>query len=116
MIVIDAVEKKVTSAHHQRLDGEAIIGFRVAPDGTTRLADLYQKAPCRTLFPTPESGDPIQAVVLTTSGGLTGGDRTRVAVAVGAGAQATVTTQAAEKIYRALPGTGDARVELNLTV
>jgi urease accessory protein len=116
MIRIDAVEKKVAHAHHQRVDGSALIGFRVAPDGTTRLADLYQKAPCRILFPVPESGDPIQAVVLTTCGGLTGGDRTRIAVAVGAGARATVTTQAAEKIYRALPGTGDARVEVNLTV
>jgi urease accessory protein len=68
------------------------------------------------LFPLPESGDPVQAVVLTTSGGLTGGDRTQVAVVVGAGARATVTTQAAEKIYRALPETGDAHIEVHLTV
>jgi urease accessory protein len=116
MIVADAAEKKVASAHHQRADGSARISFGVMPDGTTMLADLYQRAPCRVLFPVPESGDPLQAVVLTTSGGLTGGDRTQVGVAVAAGAQATVTTQAAEKIYRALPGTGDARVEVHLTV
>jgi urease accessory protein len=42
-------------------------------------------------------------VLLTTAGGLTGGDRLRVEVELAAGARATVTTQAAEKIYRALP-------------
>jgi urease accessory protein len=123
MIPLDVAEKKLAAAQHQRVAGAARISFAVTPDGTTMLADLYQKAPCRVLFPAPEAGDPIQAVVLTTSGGLTGGDRTQVGVVVAAGARATVTTQAAEKIYRALPPTGpstglagDARVEVNLTV
>jgi urease accessory protein len=55
------------------------------------------------LFPSVESGDLTQAVLLTTSGGLTGGDRTEVEIEIGRGAKATVTTQAAEKLYRALP-------------
>ncbi|HVW67737.1 MAG TPA: urease accessory protein UreD [Steroidobacteraceae bacterium] len=101
---------------HQRLDGEARIAFRRSVDGPTRLADLYQRAPCRVLFPTPEADEPPHCVLLTTSGGLTGGDRTRVKVDVGANAVATVTTQAAEKIYRALPDTGDAIVEVDLRV
>jgi urease accessory protein len=101
---------------HQRVDGEARIAFRRTGGARTVLADLYQRAPCRVLFPTSESDEPFQSVLLTTSGGLTGGDRTRVSIAVGAGAEATVTTQAAEKIYRALPGTGDARVEVDMQV
>jgi urease accessory protein len=101
---------------HQRVDGEARIAFRRRVDGATALADLYQRAPCRVLFPTTEADDPIQAVLLTTSGGLTGGDRTRVAVSVEPHARATVTTQAAEKIYRALPGTGDAVVQVEMQV
>ena len=101
---------------HQRVDGEASIAFRRAASGKTVLADLYQRAPCRVLFPTTENDEPIQSVFLTTSGGLTGGDRTRVSISVGAGAQATATTQAAEKIYRALPNTGDARVEVDMSV
>jgi urease accessory protein len=68
------------------------------------------------LFPTPEADEPVQAVLLTTSGGLTGGDRTRVTVTVGADAQATLTTQAAEKIYRALPNQGDAIVQVEMRV
>jgi len=101
---------------HQRVDGEARIAFRRAGNGKTVLADLYQRAPCRVLFPTVENDDSIQSVLLTTSGGLTGGDRTRVSIAVAADAQATATTQAAEKIYRALPDTGDALVEVDMRV
>jgi urease accessory protein len=101
---------------HQRVDGEARIAFRRRADGETALGDLYQRAPCRVLFPTTEAGEPVQSVLLTTSGGLTGGDRTRVSVEVGAQAQATITTQAAEKIYRALPNTGDAVVQVDMRV
>jgi urease accessory protein len=72
--------------------------------GVSRVRDLYQRAPCRILFPDVEPGEPPQAVLLTTTGGLTGGDRTQVDFSVEAGASATLTTQAAEKLYRALPG------------
>jgi urease accessory protein len=101
---------------HQRVDGEARIGFRRGPHGPAVLTELYQRAPCRVLFPATEADEPVQAVLLTTSGGLTGGDRTRVAIDIGAGAQATVTTQAAERIYRALPSDGDARVQVEMRV
>ena len=101
---------------HQRVDGEARITFRRDARDKTVLADLYQRAPCRVLFPATEVDEPIQSVLLTTSGGLTGGDRTRVGMEVGANAQATLTTQAAEKIYRALPDTGDALVRVDIRV
>jgi len=101
---------------HQRVDGEARIGFRRGPLGRSVLTDLYQRAPCRVLFPSTEPDEPMQAVLLTTSGGLTGGDRTRVEISIGADAQATVTTQAAERIYRALPTDGDALVEVEMHV
>jgi urease accessory protein len=103
-------------AEHQRVDGAADLAFRRDQDGRTVLADLYQRAPCRVLFPRTEAGDPVQAVLLTTSGGLTGGDRTKMSVRVGADAQATVTTQAAEKLYRALPGTSDTRINVDIAV
>jgi urease accessory protein len=101
---------------HQRVDGEARITYRRRADGATALADLYQRAPCRVLFPTTEPDEPVQAVLLTTSGGLTGGDRTRVAASIEPHARATITTQAAEKIYRALPNSGDAIVKVEMQV
>jgi urease accessory protein len=112
---VNAGVRSVPNAH-QRVDGEARIAFRRRLDGVTALADLYQHAPCRVLFPATEADEPVQAVLLTTSGGLTGGDRTRVSVSVEPGARATVTTQAAEKIYRALPDTGDAIVQVGMHV
>jgi urease accessory protein len=84
------------------MDGAAAIDFTVSGDGPTRLARLYQRAPLRVLFPVPGAGDPPVAVLLTTSGGLAGGDRLDLDVSIGAGAAAVVTTQAAEKVYRSL--------------
>src|SRR5262249_18611401 len=68
--------------------------------GVTGIADLYQRDPCRALFPLPEADDVFQAVVVTTSGGLAGGDRVATAIGAGAPTRALITTQAAEKIYR----------------
>ena len=101
---------------HQRVDGLARIRFKKAADGRTTLGELYQRAPCRLLFPNTEPGEPLQAVLLTTSGGLTGGDRTRVEIEMDAQTRATVTTQAAEKLYRALPDSDDTRIEVAVRV
>lgn len=97
----------------QRGDGAAELVF-ARRGSTTALAHLYQHDPCRVLFPRPEGGDPVTAVLLTTSGGLAGGDRLRVEVAGREGTAACVTAQAAEKIYRSL-GDG-ARMSVALDV
>jgi urease accessory protein len=96
----------------QRGDGAAELVFSPSPAGT-RLSHLYQRSPCRALFPRAEAGEPPNAVLLTTCGGLASGDRVRVNVAVEKGARATVTSQAAEKIYRSLGE--DCRVDVTLT-
>src|ERR1700750_1817514 len=83
---------------YERADGEARIDFRLGQQGRTVLADLYQRAPCRVLVLDSEAGKPPQAVLLPTSGELTGGDRTHVEVCVRDGARAALTTQAAEKL------------------
>lgn len=81
--------------------------------GETRLLHLYQKTPCRVLFPNTHRGELVTAVVLTTSGGLTGGDRIRIELSSRANAKAVVTTQAAEKIYRSsdVPCIIDTKIE-----
>ena len=82
----------------QRAAGESRVALAVR-DGATRLTDLYQRDPCRVLFPDPEPGDPPQVVLVTDLGrGLAGGDVLRMTVEVGAGGHAVVATQAAEKI------------------
>lgn len=97
----------------QRADGALGLRFD-ALHGATRLADLYQRDPCRTLLPEPDPGEPRTAVLITTAGGLTGGDRLDVKIAVDANAVALCTPQAAEKIYRS-PG-DPAVIDIGLTV
>src|SRR5471030_2000570 len=94
-------DSRESPATTKRLEiaGIAEIGF-VAREGRTRLRHLYQHDPLRVLFPDPPAGENPIAVLLTTSGGLVGGDRLTITVDIGAGAAAHVTAQAAEKIYR----------------
>jgi len=99
----------------QRASGESRVSFAVR-DGRTRLADLYQRDPCRVLFPEPELGEPPQAVLVTTSGGVTGGDSLTMRIEIETGATALATTQAAEKIYRAAKGGGHCAVEIALSI
>lgn len=67
------------------------------------------------MFP-DEGADWPEAVLLTTSGGLTGGDKTLVDVTLIGAARATVTTQAAEKLYRTLPGEAPTAIETRLSI
>lgn len=99
--------------HLERGHGVATLRFAAA-EGRTHLADLYQKTPCRVLFPRPEPAELLSAVLLTTSGGLTGGDSLRLAIEALPEARAVVTTQAAEKIYRARDGEARINVELDV--
>ena len=94
-------------------EGVAEIGFGQS-GGRTRLTHLYQRDPLRVLFPIPAAGDPVLAVIVTTSGGLVAGDRLEISVRVGADAAAHVTASAAEKIYRSTGRTTIIRQTLSL--
>lgn len=98
----------------QRADGALILRF-AAQGGATGLADLYQSDPCRALLPSPDPGEPLTAVLITTAGGLTGGDKVKLSVTVEAGAAALCTPQAAEKIYRS-PDDSAAALDLSLDI
>jgi urease accessory protein len=93
--------------------GVARVGY-VNVDGVNRLATLEQKTPLRVLFPLPTAGDPPVAALVTTSGGLVGGDRLDVAVSVGENAALMAIGQAAEKVYRSLGN--DCGVDIALEV
>lgn len=95
-----------------RTEGEAELSFTRSEDGQTRLAHLYQRAPLRALFPASAEPGLATAVLVTTTGGLVGGDRLDVRVTAGAGAAVQVTPQAAEKVYRSLGA--DCRLSLDL--
>jgi urease accessory protein len=94
-------------------EGVAEIGFGRRA-GVTRLTHLYQRDPLRVLFPAPAAGNPMLAVILTTSGGLVAGDRLDISVRLAAGAAANVTASAAEKIYRSTGATTAIHQTLSL--
>ena len=72
-------------------------------DGATRLAHLYQSGSLRVRFPRGDGRAP-EAVLINTAGGATGGDSFGCDITVRRRAGAVVTTQAAEKTYRAAAG------------
>jgi urease accessory protein len=54
------------------------------------------------------------AILINTSGGLAGGDAVHIKADVGSGASLTLTTQAAERIYRTLGPAAEVRVTLSV--
>lgn len=74
----------------------------VASPRGTELSRLRQSGSLKLLF--PRSGDGLQAVLLNTAGGITGGDAFEIGLRAEAGARVTVSTQAAERAYRAQDG------------
>jgi len=108
-----AVRGPTPVSAYQFVQGVARLRYRLR-DGRTALADLYQRDPQRVLFPRVPEAEPDTAVLVTTSGGLVGGDRLQVSVTAGMGTQVLVTTQAAEKIYRS--NGADCRITTELSV
>jgi urease accessory protein len=80
------------------------------------LRDLYQQGSGKVRFPKVFNGGPPEAVLINLAGGLTGGDCFRQTVDLEEGSHALVTTQAAEKIYRASDGAEPARISNKITV
>jgi urease accessory protein len=96
----------------QRAAGAGRIAVK-AEDGVTRLARLYQDGCAKIRLPTDRSARGLEAVLINTSGGLTGGDRMNWRAEAEAGTRLTVTTQACEKVYRTLDGRAEVAVSLN---
>ncbi len=71
-----------------------------AAAGVSRRARVHEAGALRVRFPNTVSRENLDAVIVNTAGGMAGGDRFGIDIAVGAGAKLTVTTAAAEKIYR----------------
>lgn len=64
----------------------------------TAIARLYESGGYRLKFP---KGAACEAVIVNTGGGMAGGDHVTLDLDVGDHANVTVTTQSAEKLYRA---------------
>ena len=82
--------------------------------GVTRRRRVHEAGSLRVRFPNQDMPGMLDAVIVNTAGGMTGGDRFDINIEVAAGAALTVTTAAAEKIYRSLAP--DTEVAMRLEV
>jgi len=82
-------------------------------DGVTRRGALHESGSLRVRFPSPEDHG-LSAMFVNTAGGIAGGDHFAVEIAAGEGTRLTLTTAAAEKVYRA-PGK-PAALDISLKV
>jgi urease accessory protein len=93
-----------------RAQGSVTFDVRLV-GGLTRRHHLHESGSLRVRFPSPEA-DGLSAVFVNTAGGVAGGDRFDIDIAAGEGSRLTLTTAAAEKIYRA----ESAPAQLNISL
>ncbi|EJN14924.1 urease accessory protein UreH [Bradyrhizobium sp. YR681] len=82
-----------------------------ARDGVTRRGASHESGSLRVRFPSPEDQG-LSGVFVNTAGGVAGGDRFEIEISAAEGSRLTMTTAAAEKVYRA-PG---AAAQINIAL
>lgn len=95
----------LTSPKLQRAHGQ--IALKLCGN---KLEELYQSGCAKLMLP-KTYGEMTEAVMLNTSGGITGGDRLNVKIQVENGA-VVATSQTAERLYRSI--TEPAKIEIKL--
>jgi urease accessory protein len=85
-----------------------------AESGESRRRKVHEAGSLRVRFPNTADKEVLEAVIVNTAGGMAGGDRFGIDVDVGAGARLTVTTAAAEKVYRSLGTDTEVGVKLDV--
>ncbi len=87
----------------QRAKGRLALAFRHdAAASCTRIEKFYQEGCLKARLPHPAAAGIAEAITINISGGIASGDSLVTEIGIGAGAAASVTSQAAERIYRAL--------------
>jgi urease accessory protein len=106
-----AVNAPATFAAQPRARGRALIAAKQR-DGASRIADLYETGSAKVRVPRLRESA-LQAVMLNTAGGLTGGDHLTYEAEAGPETSLVLATQTAERAYRAQPGQ-TARLDVTL--
>ncbi|MEO3997382.1 urease accessory protein UreD [Mesorhizobium sp. CAU 1732] len=102
----------IQNAAMQRVAGHGELAVRQR-SGRTRIERLFQEGAAKIRLPTT-SGDPLEAILINTAGGLTGGDRIAWTIEAEREASVVVTTQACEKVYRSAGGHAEATCRISV--
>jgi urease accessory protein len=73
---------------------------------TTRIKELFQEGAAKIRLPRPTSSA-LEAVLINTAGGVTGGDHFEWTIEAGPGAEISVTTPACERVYKSAGGSAE---------
>jgi urease accessory protein len=88
-----------------------IYGSFAMRDGRSYVADVHEEGGWRLRHP----HSPIcEAVIINTGGGIVGGDKINLDFNIGDGADVVITSQAAEKIYKAQEDEAQVHISLRL--
>jgi urease accessory protein len=105
-----APSSEITPIPPQRTKAAARLVTKSASN-KTRLDVFYQESAAKIRIPESYDGK-MEAVLINTSGGLTGGDRIAWEIEAGESCNVTVTTQACERVYKSSGG----HAEVNTTL
>lgn len=109
MTLLPRHTQSTTLAPLPRAEGSLRISSKAL--GSRSVLDGFRPSGCmKALF--PNRPDRLEAIIINSSGGLTAGDRLSIDATVGQGSHMALTTQAAERAYRASGGFGqlDTRI------
>ncbi len=109
----DPVHAAARTLHSIRVDGGITATLARRVEGPTCIATLAEKGGYRLKFPRTHASH-AEAVIINTGGGVVGGDRIALEFSVNEGADAIVTTQAAERIYRSTGPNAEVRASLRV--
>jgi urease accessory protein len=101
LCLAESSTKHLSDKDLQRTDGCGRIVL-IGSENGTRIEDVFERSPIRIMFPRTQHRAVQEAVLINTAGGIAGGDQLECSVAALPGASIAVTSQAAEKVYRAL--------------
>ena len=92
---------RAIEAAPQRASGALSLAF--AHDGAqTRIEKFYQEGCLKARLPRPQNPEILEAVTMNIGGGIAGGDSLTTDITLHPGARASISSQAAERVYRAL--------------
>jgi urease accessory protein len=87
--------------HLQRAEGLCRIVMGGSEEGN-EIVEVFQRSPLRVIFPRIGGARVKEAVLINTAGGIAGGDGLECEVTAVSNASIAVTSQTAERVYRAL--------------
>src|SRR5262245_30483424 len=100
MATATAADSLAPTIRLERVRGEGRVETQLL-DGRTRIAALFQEGAAKVRLPRTHDQS-LQAVLMNTAGGLTGGDRLSWTATAAANTHLVLTTPACERVYRSL--------------